>query len=705
MIEKKAAMFARDDLERRISQGLSASMIIAAVVFAAYSVVLSSNFGVMDDYSFLLNAIVRGNDTFTLLIGAGRPLNAVLLDVGFRSTGAIENLAILRAITLVGIWLLGCGIYFFSRVHYVSFISSLAIACGIILLPSFQVYASWAQHFTTPFAGVIALLSAFILTPGCTIRERSRILAILLSALLLLTSILIYQPVAMMFCTGILISMISKPDISSAWRPSRVIDAAIAFMTAMLFGLLIFKIGQYVYPSGSSRYGLVQNIHEKLSWFFSEPIANALSLYSVPANVTLQFVVLLTVLLGACLLIRKRGSNTVLIIFIYGVFCVLGSYAPNLATAENWASYRSIGALSASIVALLVLMVSVVSNYLEIKYATNSLLRRLNKYHWIAPAILLIILTTHAQSNVLNGFVLPNVTELNNLASALNDGKGQGSEKVVVIIKSSSWSDSAAKPMAYDEFGMPSSIRDYYAKAIVEIVLRSTNLIPNAMVISSVEAIASKQSDHGTNLVVDFPRLVTSQRFKTDPLALQDSNQNAVKSFLLRPPESLQKNVAVSADSLGVYSSKGNLGTVKLLLDAGIEVNTKNSRGSNALIEASWAGKQEVVSYLLDAKADVNSASSGKLTALSAAVNQKQESVALLLLEHNANPNVVDSAGSTPLIEAAWQGNLPLVKALLAKGAAPNYKRPDNGFTALKAAVATNKTDVVQALKAAGATE
>lgn len=77
----------------------------------------------------------------------------------------------------------------------------------------------------------------------------------------------------------------------------------------------------------------------------------------------------------------------------------------------------------------------------------------------------------------------------------------------------------------------------------------------------------------------------------------------------------------------------------------------------------------------------------------------------MLLLEHGANPNVVDSVGSTPLIEAAWQSNLPLVKALLAKGAAPNYKRPDNGFTALKAAVATNKTDVVQALKAAGATE
>ena len=168
--------------------------------------------------------------------------------------------------------------------------------------------------------------------------------------------------------------------------------------------------------------------------------------------------------------------------------------------------------------------------------------------------------------------------------------------------------------------------------------------------------------------------------------------------------ESLKaKNVAVTTDSLGFYSSQGDLATVKLLLDAGIDVNAKNSHETTALIDASWAGKQEVVSYLLETKADVNSASSGQLSALSAAVGQKQAPVALLLLERGANPNVVDPTGSTPLIEAAWQGNLSLVKVLLAKGANVNYKRPDNGFTALKAA--GSKPDILQALKDAGASE
>jgi hypothetical protein len=135
MFEQKPVMFAKN----KTSQELSATIIILVVVLAAYFVELTNSFGIMDDYSFLQNAIVGSNDTFTLLIGAGRPINAVLLDLGFSLTGSIENLTYLRMITLFGIWLLGCGFYFFSRLNGVSYLSALAIACGIILLNSFKV--------------------------------------------------------------------------------------------------------------------------------------------------------------------------------------------------------------------------------------------------------------------------------------------------------------------------------------------------------------------------------------------------------------------------------------------------------------------------------------------------------------------------------------------------------------------------------------
>jgi len=165
-----------------------------------------------------------------------------------------------------------------------------------------------------------------------------------------------------------------------------------------------------------------------------------------------------------------------------------------------------------------------------------------------------------------------------------------------------------------------------------------------------------------------------------------------------------RKNIPISANSLSFYSAHGDLQMVRLLIEAGVDVNEKNNQGSTALIEASWAGEAEVALTLLNVNADVNMLSSSMLTALSAASNQKKESVSLLLLTHGANPNIVDQNGSSLLMHAAWQGNLTMLKELLARGANPNYKSPE-GFTALKAAASNRNTDVVRALEYAGATE
>ena len=135
--------------------------------------------------------------------------------------------------------------------------------------------------------------------------------------------------------------------------------------------------------------------------------------------------------------------------------------------------------------------------------------------------------------------------------------------------------------------------------------------------------------------------------------------------------ESLKKkNIDVSVDSLAFYASQGDLAMTRLLLDAGVTLNAKTSRGSLPLVDASWAGKQDAVLQLLDAKADVNATSAGQLTALSAAVKQKHGKLVELLLERGANPNIADATGGTPLMDVAWQGDVVLVNALLKKGAA-----------------------------------
>ncbi len=165
-----------------------------------------------------------------------------------------------------------------------------------------------------------------------------------------------------------------------------------------------------------------------------------------------------------------------------------------------------------------------------------------------------------------------------------------------------------------------------------------------------------------------------------------------------------RKNIPVNVDTLVYYAGTGNLKVVNWLLQAGIDVNAHNSKGSIALTEAfAWAGNDEVVSVLLTAGANTEAKSANGLTALKAAVSQQHGAVALLLLDKGASPDFVDSEGTTLLMDAAWQGNLALVKKLLERGVDPNQQRAKDGFTALLAAQGNHKADVAQFLKSAGA--
>ena len=108
---------------------------------------------------------------------------------------------------------------------------------------------------------------------------------------------------------------------------------------------------------------------------------------------------------------------------------------------------------------------------------------------------------------------MPNVTELNNLSSLIK-AKGPINEKYKIIVKPSSWNDSSAKPIAYDEFGMHSSITPYYARAIVEIVLRDLYHLKNFnIVIIDKEDNSSISADSTESFTINFQTLVTSQNF------------------------------------------------------------------------------------------------------------------------------------------------------------------------------------------------
>lgn len=567
-----------------------AVLTIFSSVFLTYSVVLFNTFGVLDDWYFLHNAIAGQAGTVPLLIGAGRPLNAFIFDMGFSAAGSIEGLTYLRLISIIGISFLGFFLYKFAKAQRLDFVTSLLIAIGVVLLPSFHVYASWAQHFTTPYAGILAILSAFVLTPGCRIRDRSRILAVAFSAAILLVSLLIYQPLAMLFWTGIFISMVAALDSSEKWSFARLFDVLIAFSIAMVVAFVVFKIGQLQYPSDSSRYGLVADIYGKLTWFFSEPLANAISLYAVPRSSAVGWLVFAVFLIAFLLLGRFRGLKFTAKLALMVAFSLLFSYVPNLATAENWASYRSIGALAASLYVSLLLVVRFPVKY----FIENRASKKYISSVFVVPLCLVFcvfaIFSSLAQSSVNKGFVLPNVIELNNLASFLKEQNFASLNEQSILVKTSSWRDSSAAVLLYDEFGMHSSLRDYYSLVMVKTVLRSMGLGLGAKVLPYSDGVLAGEGLVNNKIVIiDFPKLVTNERFRTNFL-----DWKSVDLERVYPPNISDKNwtagLWASTESPGFYSftykrrygDKGlNVGDVLVFERSGLRTITKIDVGGD----------------------------------------------------------------------------------------------------------------------------
>ncbi|XP_040526418.2 ankyrin-2 isoform X43 [Gallus gallus] len=141
----------------------------------------------------------------------------------------------------------------------------------------------------------------------------------------------------------------------------------------------------------------------------------------------------------------------------------------------------------------------------------------------------------------------------------------------------------------------------------------------------------------------------------------------------------------------------GNLDKVVEYLKSGIDINTCNQNGLNALHLAAKEGHVGLVQELLERGSAVDSATKKGNTALHIASLAGQAEVVKVLVKEGANINAQSQNGFTPLYMAAQENHIEVVKYLLENGANQSTATED-GFTPLAVALQQGHNQAVAIL-------
>jgi ankyrin repeat protein len=149
---------------------------------------------------------------------------------------------------------------------------------------------------------------------------------------------------------------------------------------------------------------------------------------------------------------------------------------------------------------------------------------------------------------------------------------------------------------------------------------------------------------------------------------------------------------------LEIAAQEGHFEIVKMLVNAGSEIDERSFRGHTPLRIATRNGHVELVKYFISKKCEIDSQGDDGATPLEVAASKGHLEIVETLVENGANINIQDKEKDFPLGEAARHGFIEVVKYLLSKGADVNLKNQD-GNNAEELARLAGQPKIVEMLK------
>src|SRR6202167_5179393 len=355
---------------------LTAMLFLVPIV--AYWPTTFHDYGLRDDYSNLREAHEEVGKVVQFCASAARPFYGWLLQATYGQTSSVQNLQWLRffAASLLG----AISLVSFRGLRAVGWpiSTSLCFAVMLSLVPSAQVIAGWAIGWPYAATALLAIGGFFTMEGALALGLRAgvgRAVGQWLVALgLMVVSALIYQPSALFYLVPLAGALIVQRQRTLA-QSARWVGIHLGFVAGTLglaYGAMALLYAAHVFVK-SGRIAFESHWGEKIAWFLSEPLPNALSLFVLNDNNhrdhALYFgcaaLVGAILVAGACLEWRRHGRVRGIIWLSSLMGLPLFAFAVSMIASEHYATYRTILAMTGVLLCFLVASVSALTRNLS----------------------------------------------------------------------------------------------------------------------------------------------------------------------------------------------------------------------------------------------------------------------------------------------------------------------------------------------------
>jgi len=405
------------------------------------------------------------NKNFEMFVVQGRYLTGLLMQKCFTSITSIDQLKLLRIVSLCG-WMIAAVLWWntFSKWQAMLRLNVRLVWLSTVFLLSslpVAVYIGWASCMQLFLAFIAALLAARLLFNdiiGQQERIRLSTSKIILVISLGLTSLFFYQSAFGIFLLPFFLLYVKEPGL----RPGRVVLIGIGFYlaTCIVYYLLFRFSMQQMHMAASTRTGIAIDPMKKLSFFISGPLPQAFSfniLYNLKSLFSMIFYLFVLASWMVMVVVKKpRGNWLGKLGKIAGILllCML-IYLPQMASAENFSSYRTMIALSLSVFIML----------------GESLLELVNKNSRkrmvaVTGTVLLVVM---AYYNFNYQFLNPLAEEYRQLRKYISHQYQPGITTIVFIHPPEAvFNDRFGTKVYKDEFGLPSTFKDWTPEPLIK---------------------------------------------------------------------------------------------------------------------------------------------------------------------------------------------------------------------------------------------